>query len=283
MRKLFLLLLIGGFLNCTHYGKLKLLSYLPNNLREVSGVQVIPDSNGLWMINDSGNEPELYEVSLKGEIQNILAVQAKNHDWEAVTSDEEGNLYIADFGNNNNKRKNLVILKIKKQELLEEDAIEVEKIKFSYPNQTKYPPKKKERFFDAESLLYKDGFLYVFTKSRVHNNYGKTVLYRIPSSKGNYTAEYISEMEHCSDVNCSITDATISPDRKKIALLTHQSVLVFTNFQEDDFLSGDMENYSFDHISQKEGITFKDNSTLYITDEASKMMSARLYEFSLKK
>ena len=65
-------------------------------------------------------------------------------------------------------------------------------------------------------------------------------------------------------------------------MLTHQSVLIFTNFKGDDFFSGDVKEYIFNHISQKEGVDFKDDTTLYITDEADKIGSSKLYEYVLK-
>jgi len=268
--------------SCQNYGELKVVTVLPKLLDEVSGIQKEANSDKVWMVNDSGNKSELYKVTSEGKIEKTTSINAKNYDWEDLTSDDKGNLYIADFGNNKNKRNNLVILKIKQEDLFKKGNIEVEKIQFSYPNQTKFPPKKKDRFFDAESLIYKDGFLYIFTKSRVKNRYGKTMLYKVPATKGEYIAKYISEYVNCNDLHCAVTAATISPDKQKVVLLTHQSVLVFTNFNGDDFFSGDVKEHTFNHISQKEGITFKDDTTLYITDEADKTGSSKLYEFRLK-
>jgi uncharacterized protein YjiK len=268
--------------SCQDFGQLKVLADLPNSLEEVSGIQKIEGSDLLWMLNDSGNKPIIYGVDTKGEIIREVIVKAKNNDWEDITSDEEGNLYIADFGNNNNKRRDLRILKIKHQDLLTEDEVEVEKIKFSYFDQKKFPPKKKKRFFDAESLLHHNGFLYIFTKSRVAENYGKTTLYKIPATKGNHIAKRISTFETCADFHCWITAADISPNGKKVALLNHQSVFIFTNFDADDFLSGEVKEYKLGHISQKESITFKDDNTFYITDEKAHLKGGKLYEFKLK-
>ncbi|MBA6157232.1 hypothetical protein H3Z83_11980 [Tenacibaculum sp. S7007] len=259
-----------------------MLASLSDELKEVSGIEKTNNSDLLWMLNDGGNSPTIYKVDLNGRIIKEIAIKAKNKDWEDLTSDEEGNLYIGDFGNNNNKRKDLRILKIKHQDLLTKNKVEVEKIHFSYPSQKKFPPKKKDRFFDAESMFYKNGFIYVFTKSRVKGNYGKTSLYKIPATKGNHVAEYISEFESCSNLHCWITAAAISPNGKKVALLNHQSVLVFTDFNDDDFFSGVVKEYSFNHVSQKEGVTFKNNNTLFITDEKAHLKGGNLYEFSIK-
>ena len=269
------------FASCQNYGQLKLLANLPNTLKEVSGTQTVKDSNLLWMLNDSGNKPYLYGVSSEGKIEKKVKIIAKNNDWEDLTTDNLGNLYIADFGNNLSKRENLAILKITYQDLNTKENVEVERIQFHYPNQTKFPPKKKQRFFDAESLFYKDGFLYVFTKSRVKHQFGKTSLYKIPAKKGSYTAEFIAEFNNCNELKCWITAADISPNGKKVALLTSSEVLVFSDFKSDNFFEGKLTRFPFKHISQKEGVTFKNNNTLYITDEKSHGNGGKLYELSL--
>ena len=123
-------------------------------LSEVSGVQTIQNSDLIWMINDGGNPHRLYGVSRKGKIEKEFIINAKNEDWEDLTSDHEGNLYIGDFGNNNSNRKDLVILKIKHADLQKDEEIDVERIRFFFPEQKKFPPKKKQRYFDTESFIF---------------------------------------------------------------------------------------------------------------------------------
>ncbi|CAL2083486.1 hypothetical protein [Tenacibaculum sp. 190524A02b] len=284
MRKIIpVFLLTLNFLNCTNYGQLKVITQVPDKLEEVSGITKVKGSDLLWMHNDSGNKAEVYGVDIEGNIQQKIKLEVKNKDWEDVTTDEEGNLYIADFGNNDNKRKNLVIYKVQNQEVLKGGKVSAEKIKFKYDNQEKFPPKKKERFFDAESILYYNNALYIFTKSRVKNSFGKTSLYKIPAQSGNYTATYIGTFETCmKDMHCWITSASISPNKNKVALLNHNKLLVFTNFEGDNFFEGELTEYDLKHTSQKEGVTFKDNTTVYITDEKAHGSGGNLYEFVLK-
>ncbi len=281
MKKLIVSLFIVALTNCSNYGNLKVVGYLPGKLEEASGIEKTNNSSLLWMHNDSGNKNELYGLNESGVIRKTVTINAKNTDWEDITSDNFGNLFIADFGNNANKRKNLVILKINHQDLIDNSSITVEKIKFSYPNQQKYPPKKENYFFDAESLLYMNGYLYIFTKSRVKNNYGKTSLYKIPAIPGNHTAEYLGSFNNCNTKGCWITAAAISDDHKKVALLTADKVLVFSNFTSDVFFDGLLTEYNLDHFSQKEGLDFKNNNTLYITDERANGSGGKLYTFSL--
>ena len=280
LKKIGLLFTFLLFLSCQNFGQLKLITNLPKDLEEVSGTEVVPKSDLIWMINDGGNKPTLFGVNEKGDIIKDIYVKAKNHDWEDLTSDENGNIYIGDFGNNLNKRKNLSIIIVEQNELDEKNA-EVDEIEFEYPNQTKFPPKKKDRYFDTESFFYFKNSLYILTKSRVKRNYGKTTLYKIPAKKGKYTAEIVDNFENCKDLECWITSADISPNGKKVALLSQSNVLIFSDFVGDKFLSGKVEKIDLTHRSQKESITFKDNNTLLISDEKAHGAGGNLYELKL--
>lgn len=280
MKKI-LCVLISFFFNCKSKNELVLLASLPKQLKEVSGVEKLKGSDLLWMHNDSGSKSYIYGVDVSGNIVRKVAVKEKNTDWEDVTSDEEGNLYIGDFGNNENKRKNLVILKVKNKDLLNKDKVKAVKIKFSYPDQYEFPPKKDQFFFDAEAFFYVNNYLYLFTKSDVKNEYGKTKLYKVPANKGKYEAEFVSEFNAGKTSDFRITAASISPNKKKVALLTHNKILLFTNYSSDDFFKGDLTQIDLKHTSQKEGITFKNNTTLYVTDEKAKSIGGDLYSYKL--
>jgi hypothetical protein len=281
IKKSFILILLIILVSCANYGQLDIVTRLPNVLSEVSGVQTIQNSNLIWMINDGGNPHRLYGVSRKGKIKEEFIINAKNEDWEDLTSDDEGNLYIGDFGNNYSKRKDLTILKIKHTDLQKEEDIDVERIRFYFPEQKKFPPKKKQRYFDTESFIFLNGYLYLFTRSRVSDNYGKTSLYKIPAKEGNHAAQYISSFTFCNLITCSITSAAISDDKKSIVLLSSETVLHFTDFNGDDFFSGKVTPLPLDHLSQKEGVCFKNENTLYITDEKAYGTGGKLYEFKL--
>ncbi|MCL7765312.1 hypothetical protein MPF19_17965 [Polaribacter sp. Z014] len=281
MKKIVAIFSFLFLVSCQNFGSLKLISDLAKDLGEVSGTEVVANSNLIWMLNDSGNKPRIYGVSESGKIIKEITIKAKNNDWEDLTSDEEGNLYIGDFGNNDSKRKNLVILKVKQKDLNSSKKIEIEKIKFSYPNQTKFPPKKKQLFFDAESFFYYNNSFYIFTKSRVKNEFGKTSLYRIPAKEGKHEAVFISEFNNGNDMDSWITSADISKDGSKVALLSPAAVLIFTDYKNDDFLSGKLTKTPLNHLSQKEGIAFKNNSTLLITDEKAHGAGGNFYELKI--
>jgi len=279
MRKSHVYFLFIVFISCSDFGQITLISDLSTSLKEVSGNEMLSNSDLIWMINDSGNKPEVFGLNQQGGIEKIIKVNAKNYDWEDLTSDEKGNLYIGDFGNNNQKRKKLNILKIANQDVLNGDKVEVEKISFEYPKLTD----KKKVSFDAEGFFYHENYFYIFTKSRQKKSLGRTILFKVPNKVGNHVAEFVSEYSFCNSVNCRVTAADISNDGKKVVLLSHKSVFILTDFTSDDFFSGKLKELPLGHTSQKEGICFKDKNTLLITDEYSMSTKGNLYQFSLKK
>jgi len=124
--------------------------------------------------------------------------------------------------------------------------------------------------------------LYLFTKSRVKDDFGKTSLYKIPALKGNHEAQFIASFKTCSDLPCWITSADISEDGKQIALLTLDAVWIFTDYQNDNFFNGKVTKHAFYFESQKESVCFKNTNTLYIADENVFGKGGKLYEFKIK-
>lgn len=244
---------------------------------------MVKESDLIWMVNDAGNSSILFGINTKGKIIKTVKVNDENNDWEDLASDDNGNLYIGDFGNNKNDRENLTILKIKNGDLNSDTPIGAENISFYYPEQKKFPPKKKKRYFDCEAFFYLNDSLYLFTKSRVAEKHGMTTLYKIPAKPGEHKAIKIDSYQaSCDKITCWITSADISPDKTKVALLTPTAVLIFKNFESDNFLSGDVTQIKFDFVTQKESVFFKDDKTLYLADEYTYGLGGNLYKYKIK-
>ncbi|WP_400076460.1 hypothetical protein [Winogradskyella sp. R77965] len=275
---IFILLII---LSCDT-GNLKTMMDLPLDLNEVSGIAADTVNDVIWMVNDSGNKPILYGLNSKGEIVKSIVIKAKNRDWEDLTMDTEGNVYIGDFGNNSNDRKNLSILKISSDSLKTNSKyITPERIRFTYPEQKKFPPKKSKRHFDCEAFFFFKDSLYLFTKSRSPKEKSKTNLYQLPSKKGKYKAKFLSSFDTCEDSECWVTSADINEKGNKMALLTENSVFMFSDLNTKDFFNSKVERYTFSYKSQKESVEFKNDSTLYIADEYLGVDGGNLYSFSV--
>jgi len=280
LKKILFLFLIICF-NCDK-GNLTVLTDLPSVLNEVSGTETIAHSDLIWMLNDGGNPNKIYGLNTKGKIKKEILINAKNNDWEDLTSDELGNVYIGAFGNNLNNRKDLSVLKINSEDLIGSEIAEIERISFYFPDQKKFPPKKKKMHFDCEAFFHFNDSLYMFTKSREEHHYGKTNLYKIPAVKGNHEAQFIASFKTCDELPCWITSVDISNNGKQIALLTLDAVWLLSDYTKDNFFNGKAIQISFEHESQKEGVCFKNDSTLYITDERSHGKGRNLYELKIK-
>ncbi|MCB0381986.1 MAG: SdiA-regulated domain-containing protein, partial [Psychroserpens sp.] len=183
------------FISCTT-GKLKLLAGVSSSLDEVSAIEKTTNSDVLWVIQDAGNKNHLYGLNLEGQIiRDIEITNADNRDWEDLTSDNEGNIYIGDFGNNNEKQKDFTIYKVTRPEK-NTRSTEAEGIHFKLPDDMDS--------VDFEAFFLYKGFFYVFSKDH------KTCeLIKIPNSPGNHIASYVAKIE-LKDKHTKVTSADIS-------------------------------------------------------------------------
>lgn len=267
-------------------GVLRTVYSLPKKLKEVSGITYLETSNLLYTLEDSGNANEIYGLNFEnGSIEKTILIEdTENIDWEDLTKDKTGNLYIGDFGNNDNERKDLSIYKIGKESLASESAIPAYKVSFSYPEQKDFPPKKTALFFDVEGFFEYNNNFYLFTKNRSKGFNGTSFLYKVPNAPGFHQAVLMGEFKTCDNYDhCAITAATISPDASKVAVLTHDKIFLFENFTGDDFLNGTKTTIKLEHFSQKEAISFIDNNRLFIADEKSKSEEGNVYELYITK
>jgi len=266
-------------MSCTSqdFKMLEITGDLPHSLKESSGIVNLRGSDNFWMINDSGNTNELFEVSETGVIQQIITVEnTKNKDWEDLASDGKDTIFIGDFGNNNNKRKDLRIYTVAISSI-KNGKVKAVKTKFHFEDQKKFPPKKKDRNFDVEAFVYANSHFYLFTKNRSSEFDGITKLYKVPAQSGNHSAELMGSFETCMDSKkCAITAATISKNNEELVLLAHDKLFLFTNFKGDDFFNGSVSEVYLHHNSQKEAVCFK-KDVIYITDEATKKSNGNLY------
>lgn len=292
MKNLSLMITIAALMTCSKPAKISIhnpnlsivsLAELPSALKESSGLEMT-ENDIFWSHNDHNNSAELYGLDKNGKLLHTLKFgQVSNVDWEDLAQDEIGNLYIGDVGNNDNDRKDLVIYKLSGIDLNQNNNnISIEEIRFSFDNQTEFPPNKSEYFFDVEALFSKGDFLYLFTKDRSSPFTGKTRLYRLPNTAGTHIAVFLDEfITDDKKGKGQITAADISPDGTMVALLSNEVVWLFREFVADDFFSGNMERLDLPFERQMESIVFKDNCTLYLTNEDKSKEPACLFEMMI--
>lgn len=276
--KFIIVLLLGNF---SAYGqKLVRIGTLPERVNESSGLAFYNDSL-LITHNDSGDKTTLYFVSLKGKlIHQVVIENAVNTDWEDICTDDQGNIYVGDIGNNNNDRKSLTIYKISMHQLLGKEKIIAEIITFSYPDQHAFPPIDSLKNFDAEGLAYHNDSLLIFTKCRANPFNGYTFCYKVPTTPGKHVAHKSFELfiGNKGFMKDAVTAATIYKD--KLYLLTYNRFLIY-NYQQGKWEF--QEQHFTKPYSQKEAIITRDNHQIYITDEVQKIVGGgKLYKMELK-
>lgn len=186
------------------------LGKLDKVLNECSGLALADQPNHLLALNDSGGEPALYEVDMKGNLIQTYPIQGtENKDWEELCRDDKGQLYIGDFGNNESTRADLLIYKVTKTS--------TEKIQFSYPDQV---PGKKE--YDCEAFFWANDSLYLFTKSWES---GAKIcrLYSLSDQAGTQVAHLKDEILF----KAQITGAALSPAKNQFALISYGKIFLF--------------------------------------------------------
>ncbi|WP_241739082.1 NHL repeat-containing protein [Pontibacter beigongshangensis] len=245
---------------------LEKVSALPGEIPESSGIEVLPKSAGYLTHNDAGNKPNLYQLDKNGKLVKTIKLSLPNVDWEDLARDDEGNIYIADTGNNKNKRKELAIYKVNPKDYSKPEAI-----RFSYEDQKDFPPSKKEMNFDCEAVFWHAGNLYLISKDRGMKETAK--IYRLSDKPGQQQAKLIGSHK----IRAGITGADISPNGDKVVLLSVGRLHIFSNVKSPGkFYEGQYREVKLTGAGQTEGVAFINPESLVITSEGG-----NLYRYSL--
>lgn len=241
---------------------------LPKKLKEVSGIALSKDKKTIWAIEDQGNKNVVYGLDRQGnQIADVLVENAENHDWEDITADAQGNMYIGDFGNNENNRQDLSILKVDLKEASQKAAKVTQTTTFHYEGQTEFPPKKSNWLYDCEAFVEKDGYFYLFTKNRSKGFDGTFLVFQVPNKAGDFEAKLVAKLKLQGGYSdAAITSAAIN-SRNQVVLLTHKNVYVLSSFFDKNFETAIIQKTPLNHNSQKEAVVYLDDRTVLIADE----------------
>ena len=216
--------------------------------------------NTLWTHPDGANPAMLYNISLDGALLDTIPLsQLSNTDWEDLAEDAN-HLYIGDFGNNANKRQDLRIYKVSRQNYTLDGVIE-----FALEDQDAFPPAEDNLHFDMEAFFYHQDSLYLFTKSR--GKHKKLKLYTLPATPGMYTATLRGQMP----VQAMVTAADISPDGKQFAVLGYGKLYLFEVQNGAVNLSGARYCIPLGKTGQAEAVLYTSPKEIVLTNEAGKM------------
>ena len=250
----------------------------PGPARENSGIVRSPTQpNVFWLQNDSGDEPRIYPVKPDGTVYRsnrssekpgVLIGGAINVDWEDIATDDEGHIIIADFGNNRNARRDLVLYYVNEPSAVAKNTTVKKKVFIRYPDQPSFPAPRAHFNYDAEALFTLNNKVYVLTK---HRSDTKTKLYRLDQTEPFVTNELTQVGEF--EIDGRVTAADTSPDGKQVVVATYKALWLFdVPSNDDNIFNGRVRWYPF--VSrQVEAVCFRDPDTLIVADEFTAMLS----------
>ena len=245
---------------CT-VGQLVRVSDVP----EGSGVAASRRTPGrIWAHNDSG-QGGLVELDDRGAVTGRVGLSGVEiEDWEALAAGPcpRGScLFIGDIGDNQAQRRQITLYRVAEPEgsgpVAAADAFHA-----TYPEGPQ----------DAETLLVTPkGQMFIVTKGET----GPVALYRFPGDAKPGSVTRLERVGKPRDggkaaADDRVTDGAISPNGTRAVLRT-QRALVF--YSATDLLAGNWREHGRVNLAalgepQGEGVTFADDSTLYLVGEA---------------
>ncbi len=237
----------------------------------------------LWTLNDSGNRPAIFPVTLDGSLLGsstsvgISIEGAENFDWEAMTSDRKGTLYIADSGHNFNFARTTVIYKINEPvDLNPASSVPLlEKIPYSYEDQSGFFMSRNE--FDVEAMFYSDHTLNLLTKG-----WGDSISkwYRLQESQESEEFGNVARLvAHINFGKALITGAEVDQSGLHLVVLAKRSIWLFTrNALGQNWFTGKITYLRTRDIGVTEGVSFY-GKQLYISNEAGQLYKVSLESF----
>ena len=268
-------------------------------LREGSGVVASHRLPGvLWAHNDSGDQPRLFAFRRDGvavlptgtsdpvRYRGVRIDNARNYDWEDITSDPEGRLYIGDIGNNDSARRNLAIYVVDEPDPVAGTPVRAIRVPFVYPGQKQFPPPLAQRSFDAEALFWADGKLHLLTK-RLGDR--QTALYRFDTLIAG--EQSVPTLVDTFDARMLVTGASATADGRRLAVLGYTPSLlgamglvdIVYVFERPNgtgpWFSSSVRQRRFSGAQFAEGICWVGN-TLLVTNEGGQLFELSLDDFT---
>ena len=263
------------------YGPPVTLAKIANaEVNESSGLVASRTSPGAyWTHNDSGDGPFIYAFDTRGQSLGTFRVTgATNRDWEDIAAgpgpqSSRSYVYIGDIGDNDRKRKEVVVYRVLEPQITTADKNSTQKrprptepaeaIRLAYPDGP----------HDAEALLVhpSTGNLYIVTKVA----FGNPGIYEAtaPLTSGKLiTLKHIGDLQTPTLLGGAITGGSISPDARHVALCdyfgAYEIALPLTSRNFDDIWKQKLTSFNLGKRTQGESIAYRlDGNAVLATSE----------------
>jgi|GEM_PF-5651841 len=260
---------------------------LPSAVTSGSGL-AFATKDSYWTHSGDKGAGVIYEVNKSGLLlKTVLIEGAESVDFEDMAQDENGNLYVGDFGNEDQSRIMLTIYQINTAQ------IKLSKEKSTPGNQIftvvpeiidfvhQYSTIQAKCHMDTEGMVYNEGNLYLFSRDRCGKTNNHLAVHRLSVSERRTTAEEMTYHDwKIKDKNVVVTSADLSRDKERLALLSNDGIHLFMDFDADAFLDG---KYKFFPLksSEKTAIVFSNRCSLTLLEQGSAGAAGRLLKVNL--
>lgn len=241
-------------------------------LNEASGIaDCTKDRNSLWVVEDSGNPPDLLLLRKDGSsVKRLRLKDAANTDWEEMIL-VNGDIYIADMGDNLRRRKVCTIYRFPEPDPAADTIVNFQAIRFAYP----------DRAHDAEALLVDPATKDVFMITKRDR---RSIVYKLE-----YPYRYTETNTLVRMMKLpynGVTAATISRDGKEILVRTYGEIYHYPrgeNQSIEQALAGKPRRVNHRMEPQGESVAFADDgSGFYTLSEKGLSRSVRLFFYRRK-
>lgn len=245
---------------------------------EASGLSASWRHEGLlWTHNDSGGQPRLFLMQADGTTAAVVELGAKTKakDWEdvAVGPCEKGSkhacVYVADIGDNNEKRKEVVIYRFREPELPDERPAtitvdEVDALWFRYPGGPR----------NAETVMVHPETAQIYVVEKTAQR--APGIYRIPRQTSDRKHPVLAvelgqlRFDGASGFGRLVTAGDISPDGDEFTVRTYIAAYTFCATTDDFESSVDADPVisSVPFMVQAEALGYgRDGRSIWLTSE----------------
>ncbi len=228
-----------------------------DELGELSGIIPAREKGEYWGHNDKGNDSEIFRFNRDGRIlQKVLMMGIMNDDWEAITREDDGSLFIGGFGDNDRERFAYHIYQFSEPKMGMNRCSNIPAYTFLYADNR---PHNCEAFFPFSNRLY------LITKERDEDD--SPLLFcieRLDKTRRNI-AQYVGVL----DFEGVVTDAAYSKKHALLAILTYEKIVFYRLEKERDLRRKPFHIVDID-CGQCEGMCF-DDEDLIVTNEDGKI------------
>lgn len=246
---------------------------------ECSGlVQSLRYPGVFWALGDSGAGAVIVPVRADGRLAPgwkgpVRVEGCKNYDWEDLALDGRGNLIIADVGNNNGRRQQLMLHFVREPKPGVSTVRPDRTVRVHYADQ-----QAASADYDCEAVFCVDDRIFLLTKRRSD---ARTVLYLLSGDSPHHSNPL--RRVGSFDIGGLVTAADVSPNGKLVAVLTYTAVWVFDyEPRRGDIFAGRIRRKPF-FAWQGEALAFDGNDSLVVANEQGQLFHLQLADFETEK